>query len=204
MSGPPSWAIVLLIMEPQFISPKYQKTDFPPPISLDQKIEIFRDRVEGWQLDVARECQKIPHSGFGVLYICLSYFEMVARYQAGSTSHSDVGKFFKAGFSRFIAGKPISRDPNFQTVRKVLYEGARCGLYHISTTSKGVYISGDRSESLTYDANLSRLVIHPGKLIDEICTDFKGYIAQLQNPAEASLRNNFEQKFDHDILPQIT
>lgn len=191
-------------MEPHWISPKYEKSHFTLPLSFDQKVEIFRDRIDGWQLNIAKECQHIQHAGFGVLYICLSYFEMVARFRAGDTSIYKSREFFRRGFRAFARGKPIAVSPHFNTVVDLLYEGARCGLYHISTTAQGVYISGDRPDSLTYDAGLKRLVIHPGKLIEEIVDDFKKYVTRLSKPGESLLRTNFERKFDHDILPQIT
>lgn len=193
-----------LRMEPQRISPKYEKIDFPNPLTFDQKVEIFRDRVEGWQLGIARQCfQAIPHSGFGALYICLSYFEMIARYRSGDISNGKVRYFFQQGFRQFADGRPIARHPDFSTISDLLYEGARCGLYHISSTAKKVYISGDRPDAFTYDSALSRLIIHPGILIDEILFDFGIYISRLIEPAEQVLRTNFQKKFNHDILPQI-
>ena len=51
-----------------WISPNFQDIDFPSGMSTDQKIEVFADRVNGWQLDIAKQCiDSIKHSGFAVL-----------------------------------------------------------------------------------------------------------------------------------------
>ena len=79
-----------------WISPTYQDSDFPVPHSIDTKITLFEDRALGWKLNIAEqiingkkkadgseERPPIQHSGFAVLDIVFSYFEMIAKYENG-------------------------------------------------------------------------------------------------------------------------
>ena len=97
------------------LSPSYQDTDFPVPHSLETKIALFEDRVLGWKLDIAdqlingsQEKSPIRHSGYATLDIVFSYFEMIAKYEAGFTG-LESGKYFKQGvYSVFPEFKIIS------------------------------------------------------------------------------------------------
>jgi hypothetical protein len=81
-----------------YISPHYQQTDFPSGLSLDQKIEVFADRVRGWQLNIAQKCRETSqHSGYGVLHIITSYFEMIAKYEDGFAAKGNSEDYFKKG-----------------------------------------------------------------------------------------------------------
>jgi hypothetical protein len=191
-------------MEAHWISRRYKKSSFTFPLTFEDKVKIFKDRVEGWQLHISRSCYKrIPHGGFGALYICLSYFEMIARYRQGSIDHDNSNEYFRSGFTCFSKRIGFDSDPNFTIVRKLILKGVRNGLYHICMTRDQVYISGDIQHVFDYDASTSKLVINPGLLIEEILADFKDYISSLRNISKKTLRNHFERKFDHDILPQI-
>jgi hypothetical protein len=77
-----------------WITPKYQDTDFSWPLSVEDKITIFLDRTLGWQLEIANKCangekdaagnvvsEGIPGSGYAVLHIVLSYFEMMPSFK---------------------------------------------------------------------------------------------------------------------------
>ena len=67
------------------ISPHYTTDHFPHgPREVDQKILVFLDRVEGWQLGVADYLVKnqVGYRGFALLLIVVSYFEMIGRYSA--------------------------------------------------------------------------------------------------------------------------
>jgi hypothetical protein len=59
----------------------------------DKKIEIFQNRVNGWMLDIAKQCACIPHSGFAVLGIILSYFEMIGAFNRGVTDGTGSREF---------------------------------------------------------------------------------------------------------------
>lgn len=187
-----------------WVSPTIKKSDLTFPLTTEDKIRIFEDRVIGWQLSIGLACyQNVPHGGFGALYISLSYFEMIARYMQGSIDHSKAGNKFRNGFKHFAAAVGFAMDPTYSTVRDLLYEGARCGLYHVGMTSKRVFIGGNRPQMFDYDASLGRLVMDADKLIAAMISHFHRYIADLRIPANTALRTRFLTKFDHDILPQF-
>ena len=82
------------------ISPNYFNTDFSWPLSIDDKITVFCDRIYGWQLDIADQIinyrkgsndeiiEGLPHAGYAVLHLVLSYFEMIAKYRASFCKYS--------------------------------------------------------------------------------------------------------------------
>jgi len=188
-----------------WVGPSIKKSDLSFPLSLEEKIRVFQDRVIGWQLSIGLACyHQVPHGGFGALYITLSYFELYARYKEGSIGHQQAGEKFRSGFDDFAVSIGYAADPNCQVVRDLLYAGARCGLYHVGMTNKKVFIGGNRSTMFEYDAANSRLVIDAAILISAMITHFRAYTALLRDTVNAQLRSNFVKKFDHDILPQFT
>ncbi|MDB6025981.1 MAG: hypothetical protein JWM68_2204, partial [Verrucomicrobiales bacterium] len=193
-----------------WVSAKRKKDALSFPLTVEAKIDLFEERIQGWQISIADQCYRgvldntgnrisssIPHSGFGVLYMLLSYFEMIAKYEAGDLSEVSA-IWFKEGI------KSVYPELTTRTERILVkfYKGARCGLYHAGLTSKYVFISGDVA-SIEFDSISGMLVINPGDMIDRVANHLKIYCQQLRDPAQTLLRSNFEKKFDADILPQI-
>ncbi len=57
------------------ISSKHYSDEFPNGINLDNKVEVYFDRVLGWQLIPAQDTtNNLKHSGFAVLQIVMSFF----------------------------------------------------------------------------------------------------------------------------------
>src|SRR4030066_58880 len=82
------------------ISPKYTTLDFPDGMTLENKIDVFEDRIEGWQIGIAKKIiqHEIQHSGFALLHIVFSYFEMLGKYLSGY-----IGEYeSKANFHRGV------------------------------------------------------------------------------------------------------
>jgi hypothetical protein len=50
--------------------------------SIEDRIEVYEDRVEGWLLGPTRALLDVPHSQMAVLNLCLGYFEGWAYEQA--------------------------------------------------------------------------------------------------------------------------
>jgi len=77
-----------------------------------------------------------------------------------------------------------------------LYQGARCGLYHLAMTAPGIVL--ERSgQALSSTSNPTRVVIDPHILIPELKGHFASYVARLRDPAEVDLRQRFERCFGH-------
>ena len=203
----------MLISEIHYVSPHIRKDQLSFPLSLDAKIAIFEDRVFGWQLNVAEQlyfgamsddgsriAHRIQHNGFAVLYILLSYFEMIPKYRDGDLSEKS-GAWFKKGIKQVFP--EIATHTAETAILASMWKGARNGLYHSAMTKKKVFVSGDAS-CIDYDAAEERLIINPGVVAQRTIAHFGTYITQLRDPSQQELRRNFERKFNQEILPQLT
>src|SRR4051812_21272926 len=85
-----------------------QSTPWPPPF--ESKVDIFYHRTLGWQLHIAdlisnggtplgsqTQIPAVPHSGFAVLQICLSYFETIGQCQQINPATTQSNEYFKEG-----------------------------------------------------------------------------------------------------------
>ncbi|MDT3700394.1 MAG: mismatch-specific DNA-glycosylase [Thermincola sp.] len=196
-----------------WVSPKSQDTDFAWPLSLEDKITIFLERTSGWQLDIADHCingkrnskgellaDPIEQSGFAVLHIVLSYFEMVAKYQEGFMTNGKSEHFFKKGvYSVFPHLKTVSSSM-VDNLLNILYFGARCGLYHGGMTDHRIVITSETPYPLILEMSKPQLKINPHLLVPALKMHLWEYGAQLRNPGNEVMRRNFEKRFDFDAL----
>jgi len=200
-----------------WLSPSYQDTDFPLPHSLETKITLFEDRVLGWQLDIAdqiinggQEKSSIRHSGYATLDIVVSYFEMIAKYEAGFTGRESE-KYFKYGvYSVFPEFKHIS--PSAQTplspvgkgvslidvVLDLMYEGIRCGLYHSGITNGKIFLTGEIETPMAFDLQHQMLIVNPHLLVPKLKAHLQNYVKRLRDTNNADLRAKFEVRYDFD------
>jgi len=182
------------------ISPHFKNTDFPEVWSLDQKIEIFADRVIGWQINIAQQCaDNIPHSGFAVLSIVMSYLEMIAKFKDGyinDNKDKKSGPYFKKECAQFLS--ILSNiAPNLRNkVADKIWAGVRCALYHTGIT-KDINLSGDFLSSIEYTAPYEKVDINPHRLVPDLQKHFQAYIEELRNHTNERLRSNFEARFDY-------
>ena len=118
------------------ITPFSKRSDFPEKLAVNHKIQIFYERVTGWQIDIADivangirdekgEVLKdgIKDSGFAVLNILLNYFEMIAKYKNGYVGGETSTDCFIDGFKMVF--------PEFDKLTwlpEKVYRNARCGL----------------------------------------------------------------------------
>jgi len=84
------------------ISPKFTTLDFPDfpdGMTLENKIDVFEDRIDGWQIGIAKKIiqHEIQHSDYALLHIVFSYFEMIGRYISGSIGDNRPSPNFKKG-----------------------------------------------------------------------------------------------------------
>ena len=176
------------------ISPQFQDIDFPSEMSLDQKIEVFADRVTGWQLNIAQKCADIPHSGFAVLSIVFSYFEMIAKYQDGYKGVDKVQEYFKKGFVDVYP--TLSNEPQDirEKILEKLYYDVRCGMYHNGITGPDIELS-DFDFPVAF-VSPSTIRINPHRLAPSLRQHFQSYIRQLRDHRNEGLRHKFEARFN--------
>lgn len=177
----------------------------------DKKVEIFYEKIWGWTLHVAEltinggrnhedteDASPVPHSGFAVLQILFSYFEMIGRYVEGNLGKDQSKEFFTKGL-RYVFPQ-IDSFPYrpTKTFIDILYAGGRCGLYHMSMTGKGIAISGNPPSAIAYSPEGTEIIINPHRLPAELNLNLKKYCNDLRNPANNGLRDNFQKRFDRD------
>lgn len=193
-----------------WITPNYQDSDFTYPLGLDDKITIFLDGVYGWQLDIADKCintqrdkdgnilsQPIKHSGFAVLHIVLSYFEMIAKFQDGFAATGRSRHYFSQGVLSVFP--ELGKHP-IDIVDKLidlLYEGGRCGLYHSGATNPHIILTKDIDAPIAFtDSPEPKLIINPHSLVPTLKMHLAEYGRQLRDSTKTQLRENFERRFD--------
>lgn len=194
-----------------WITWKHRVVDLAWPMTVQQKIEIFYEQAWGWQLHVADlianggcslggepKVQRIRHSGFAVLQICLSYFETIGQYRALATSGSK--QFFNAGAQAVLPELQKVPDKVRKKLLDALYRGARCGLYHNSRTCRGVGLGQPpNGEAMAYDPDVRVLIISPERLPRALKCHLERYRTELLDPNNADARKCFETQFDKDF-----
>lgn len=214
------------------ISPHYKSTDFPTGtdgeliLTLENKIDIFYDRVHYWQLDVAdllinggkdrvaKDISPIDGSGFAVLSIAFSYFEMIAQYQEGFMPKSKRELFghskrhFTEGFySVFSEWNAVRQEYHLDDVLiPMLLAGVRNRLYHDGFTASNVILTGDLPDPIAItipkSPGFAGLIINPHKIPARLKIHLQQYVDHLRdsdNVEYNGLRTNFEARFDFSI-----
>jgi len=194
-----------------WITPYSQRSCFGRSLTFDDKVKIFYEQTLGWQLDIADACINgrdfqgtkdgpIKHSGYAVLHIVLSYFEMIAKMKDGYTQDYQAKRYFKKGvrdvfpdLSQYGANLPDDQD----ALVKILYHSARCGLYHAGITAGRIKLLGKKMPALTYDEKRRYLTINPHNLVLRLKEHFEDYVNDLRQPSNVPLRENFERRFDY-------
>jgi hypothetical protein len=186
------------------IAPGYVESDFPNGMSDDDRINVFFRRINDWILSIADQCinggeNAIPHSGFAVLSIVFSYFEFIAKCQAGYQDTGASRCYFERGVCSVfpeLAGTQEGR-----SLLSLLWTGARNGLYHACLPDAAVAISGSYPLPLQSDTIHGRPVagINPHRLVPVLIQHFEVYRAQCCDHRDAVLRTNLLKRLSCEI-----
>lgn len=186
-------------------------TDLPKPLTFTDKVELFRERIWGWQLypahliaqggtahDGRTRVQPIPHAGFSVLQICSSYFETIGKYASGYAKTGESRKHFTTGLERVFPllreMPPAVRD----AVAKLFYEDVRCGLYHVAFGCRHVILSAQYRRSVALHEGNGVLLLNPHVLPVDLMSHLDGFCAEVLQHEHEQLGRNFERRFDFD------
>jgi hypothetical protein len=165
---------------------------YPKALRFEEKVAIFADSVRGWHLDIAQLTGNVSrHSGFAVMSIVMSYFEMVAKHRAGVTRKGKSERYFKEGLA-WVLPSLSANDP----VLHKFYESIRCDLYHESRTGSGIEITADPKVFMEGITDGTAMRVNPFNLVEYLEAHFSGYILELLDPSNTQLRDNFEKRFD--------
>lgn len=187
-----------------WLSWKHLRSHFREPLSLAQKVDLFYERLFGWQLHIADLCANgstelkgIPHSGFAVLQICLSYFETLGKYEVGFCKQGASEKHFRFGLKSVFPYLRRIPPERFDQLAGHLYEAARCGLYHASQTSPGILLKRQRSV-LIFNAKRKSIAIDPHCLPIVLTRHLNAYRGRLEDGRHKALAAFFEARFNYD------
>jgi hypothetical protein len=203
-----------------WLSWKHRDSDFSGPLTFDEKVELFCEQTLGWQLHIADlitnggttfpqprpdpeppepgyPVRDIRHSGFAVLQICLSYFEVVGSFVSAKKQSTPR---FEAGVREVLPGI-FKNTPDDDDMLDRLYTSGRCGLYHAARTGLAVGLAQPSDGSpMAYDPKAKRVGINPHRLPDALIKHLEKLKAELLDPANADIRRRFEKRFDEGFI----
>ena len=184
---------------PIAISPKHNLEDFPGGLALDDKIEVFVARVEGWLIGPAMEMIKrgIGYRAFALLAMVTSYFEMIAKYAEGFVGEGKSRLHFKKGLRLVFPNMSLPED---NKLLNALYDRVRNGIYHVGMTKPKVLLVDANTVpgSIGYNAGRDQILIAPDTLVDDLRIHFEFFAGELRNTGNARLRARFEARFNAD------
>jgi hypothetical protein len=138
----------------------------------------------------------IHGSGFAVLDIVFSYFELIAKYYDGYTGDKESSFYFKKGVKLVFPNLENTSKNVVDGLLNILYKDCRCRLYHAGLTSGRILLTHEFPGPIGYDQTNQSLIINPHKLPTALQEHFKSYIFQLRDKNKTVLRDNFEKRFD--------
>lgn len=160
------------------------------PNDLNDKIIIYERQVNDWFLNRATRFLRGDKNGFIILMICLSYLEGVEQYRRGQNSNGQSRVFFRNAVNRIYPNTYAAGDLDD------LYTEARCGLFHNGMV-RGKIIISERFQNPISFPDQDTIQINPRALLNDIKADFREYLANLKDPQNAQLRNNFNAMFSN-------
>jgi hypothetical protein len=185
------------------ISPRHTADEYIEHWTLEDKIEVFIDRIEGWYLGVAKEIIKrnIPGRDLALLHLVSSFFEMISKYNSGYLGEGQSKEHFRKGVRLVFPGI----EPEADDFIDALYKGMRNGLYHVGRPAPNVIIDRNLPGSIGYNAQDNMIMVSSDQLVEDVSIRFEAYARALRNPANIELRANFEKRFDSDnkLVPKV-
>src|SRR5688572_12629209 len=179
------------------LSPRHTSQDFKDGWTLDDKIEVFIARIEGWQLGVAEEIvnKKIKGRGLALLHILFSYFEMIGKYQDGVIEDGRTSRYyFLKGVKTTFPEIQSEEDKDFL---QNLYTSVRNGLFHTGMPRSNVILQDNTPGSIGHIPGANLLSINPDLLVKDLQFRFSEYASQLRDKTNTELRMKFEARFDY-------
>jgi hypothetical protein len=186
-----------------YVSPRYT-ADKLASRSIEDRIDVYEDRVQGWFIAPTRSLLDIPHAEFAVLNLCLGYFEGWAQYYSGEDSTRRSAEFFCRGLSAvfpfFDFGDVVRKPGDERRIFDVLYEQARCGVAHDGMPRKKVLIRSLPTpiavSAQIETGEIGAIFVDSRQFLEHIERHFPGYVTALRDPANIELRENFTRTWE--------
>jgi len=195
------------LISPRFLNSKLSGA------TLDDKIDVFKDRMEGWFLRHAAALSSADYAdrgnaGFAALTVVASYFEAIECYYTGQESRNRSREFFIRGFLKVFPDLPgvlrgqghASPDDLADQIAEDVYKQLRCGLLHEALPRHRLLLREDTApvgfmiHKSTGD--VGSIVVDPAKFVGAVQAHLQVYVGKLRDPTEDVLRHNFERFFD--------
>jgi hypothetical protein len=178
--------------------------------SLQDKIDVFEDQIQGWILDYAKQLSSEQHAGIAILSLVVPYIEAFACYRLGEEpARGKSVEWFRCGlveiFPRLQSGVSERFGENTEAVvRKItgtVYHELRCGLFHIGMIRGMVVVEPHPFSELEFAIDSGSeevlcITIDPFRFLVRILDHFREYVAELRDPANTETRKNFEKFWD--------
>jgi hypothetical protein len=204
------------------ISPQFHDSKLQPGCTLEDKIDVFEDRMNNWHLQHAyalldEKYTRRKDAGFAVLTLVTGYFEPIESYHSGKPSDRHSKAFFRRGFLRVFLNLSttlknsgaVNADQLAVDIADEVYDHLRCGLFHEGGTKHKVIVRQDNAplgfmlDMTTSD--VGSIVIDPARFLALVQNHLNNHVAQLRDTSQTTLRQNFETFFDLKMLsPQPT
>jgi hypothetical protein len=168
-------------------SPNYEASFFTGPLTLDQKIDLFEDRIIGWKFQIA---DIMINGGTDILG------NEHEKGIHGSAGDKESSFYFKKGVKLVFPNLENTSKNVVDGLLNILYKDCRCRLYHAGLTSGRILLTHEFPGPIGYDQTNQSLIINPHKLPTALQEHFKSYIFQLRDKNKTVLRDNFEKRFD--------
>jgi hypothetical protein len=152
-----------------------------------RQLRIAQLLAEHFTLDIGGD--ELSESGFAILSIGLSYFEMIEQFATGQSSDHAVRVFFEGGFARVY---PVSTVAPADVSR--IYYMVRCGMYHTAMPKDRCGLSRHLPAAVANENGV--IVINPDRLIADLIKHFASFCSDLRDGAHYELCANFERMFD--------
>lgn len=164
--------------------------------NIEHKIRLYEDRVKGWFLDIGDSLiSNNEHADFVVLMITFSYIEGVAQFRYGETSENNSQSIFSRKFKE-IFNKGGQSLEHMDKIIKIIYESARCGLFHDGMSRGHFNITREIPTPIGYIPDINTVIINPIHFLSNVKKDFEEYILLLKDEKNQDLRNNFQKIWD--------
>ncbi len=172
----------------------------PTTFTFEQKVDHFEKAVRHDILDAVKHSLKHnPPFYLGAVRQLTVYFEMIGKYINGFAAEGKSEYYFKEGCKEVNSIRSPRAPPQDHHLKR-FYELIRCGLYHQGFPSlRKVRIDANYTGSALRAGEPSGdLIVFPHGLRRMVERHFDEYVAKLRDPANTTLRANFEKRFDFE------
>jgi hypothetical protein len=178
------------------LSPKHTIDEFKEHWDDEDKIEVYLDRIMGWQLSPAHKIleAKIINCDIAVLSILISYFEMIGKYEDGYVGKWKSKYYFKKGLLSVFPTIEPAAIPFMES----LYENLRCGLSHSALPTARVIIENNRNGSIGYNEEHNLIIVNVELLLNDIALHYEKLEGRLRDKKNVELRQNVIKRFDSE------